>query len=207
MVSQGASARQSWQRLFLTFLNLIRKNVIVSKYRSQPLPYTPFPLLNSFYWTCTAWGKDSTVKFKIIPVVTVHIGKLTNKSIPQILSRICARKLWHRNVNFCFIVFTAYFILVVIMRCTSLWENARVNCKYCEIVSAITMETRSFLIAISDGNQDSNLRGWQSHEVNIHARLSHSSIFTSGWLNDVSKSVCKCRFPSPNRSWTHIGNV
>ena len=127
--------------------------------------------------TCTAWGKGSNVKFKTIPVVTVHRGKLTNKDMTQILSRICARKLWQRNVNFYFIEFIAYFILVVvIMRCTSLWENACVNCKYCDIVSAITMETRSFLIAISDGNQEGNLRGWQSHEANMHARPSHSSI-------------------------------
>ena len=178
--------------------------MIVSKIRPPSLLYTPFPLLNSLYWTCTAWGKDGTFKFQIIPVVTVHIGKLTNKDMSQILSRICARKLWHRNVNFYFIVFIAYFILVVIMRCKSKWENARVNCKYCEIVSAITIETRSFLIAISDGNQDGNLRGWQSHEVNIHARPS-SILPLAGYM--TSLSVRKCRFPSPNRKWTHIGNV
>jgi len=41
----------------------------------------------------------------------------------------------------------------------SVWENARANREYCEIVSVITMETRSYLIAISDGNQEGNLRG------------------------------------------------
>lgn len=67
-------------------------------------------------------------------------------------------------------------MLVVVTRCTTLWENAHVNCKYCEIVSAITMETRSFIIAISDGNQEGNLRGWRSHEVKLHARPTHSSV-------------------------------
>jgi hypothetical protein len=126
--------------------------------------------------TCRAWGEDSTVKDKIIFLVTVHRGKLTNKDMTQILSRICARKLWQTNVNFYFIEFIAYFILVVVMRCTSLWENACVNCKYCDIASAITMETRSFLIAISGGNQEGNLRGCQSHEVNMHARPIYSPI-------------------------------
>jgi hypothetical protein len=179
-----------------------------SLYRlSYPAHYTPFPVPNSFYLTCTAWGKDSNVTFKIIPVVTVHWGKLTNKDMPPILSRICARKLWHRNVNFYFIVFLAYFMLVVIKRCTSLWEKAHVNCIYCEIVSVITMETRLFLIVISDGNQEGNLRGWLSHEVSMHARPTHSSILPLGWLCDVIKRVRKGRFPSPNRGWTHIRSV
>ena len=38
------------------------------------------------------------------------------------------------------------------------------------------METRSFLTAVSDDNQEGNLRGWQSHDVNMHARPTHSSI-------------------------------
>ena len=177
--SRGAISRRfspiNLTEAFFDFPQSHQKNVIVSKIRPPPLLHTPFTLLNYFYLTCTARGKDSTAKFKIIPVVTAHTGKLTNKDVTQILSRICVRKLWHRNVNFYFIVFIAYFILVFVMRCTSLWENTRVNCKCCEMISVITMETRSFLIAISDGNQERNFRGWQSHEVNMHARPSHSS--------------------------------
>jgi hypothetical protein len=170
-----------WQRLFLTFLSLISKTWLCPKIRPPPLLYITFPVLNPFYLTYAAWDKDSNFTFKIIPVVTVHSGKLTNKDIPQSLSRISARKQWHRNVNFYFVVFLAYFPLFVITCCTSLWEKAHVNCTYCEIVSVITMETRLFLIVISDGNQEGNLRGWLSHEVSMRARPTHSSIFTS-WL-------------------------